>query len=108
MEEYHEKGPRFPCSQAASFAAQQAAASQLGQFNGQIKSKDDVTVQHQLVAPGQQQQPKSQNSLTAKAKADGEDVMTPLLTQAAPNVLTEATKKHPVLRKINGAGVLRP
>ncbi|HWZ96291.1 MAG TPA: hypothetical protein VN025_00870 [Candidatus Dormibacteraeota bacterium] len=79
-------------SQAASVAAQQAAASQLGQFNGQIKSKDDVTVLYQLTAPGQQT-PKTQNTLQAKAKADGEDVMTPLLTQLATTVLTEATKK---------------
>jgi len=79
-------------SQAASVAAQQAASSQLGQFNGQIKSKDDVTVQYQLVAPGQPQ-PKSQNTLNAKAKADGEDVMTPLLTQVATTVLTDALKK---------------
>jgi|SRR5579871_162890 hypothetical protein len=79
-------------SQAASVAAQQAASSQLGQFNGQIKSKDDVTVQYQLIAPGQQT-PKTQNTLQAKAKSDGEDVMTPLLTQLATTVLTEATKK---------------
>lgn len=79
-------------SQAASVAAQQAASSQMSQFNGQIKSKDDVTVQYQLVAPGQQN-PKAQNTLQAKAKADGEDVMTPLLTQLATTVLTEATKK---------------
>jgi len=79
-------------SQAASVAAQQAASNQLSQFTGQIKSKDDVTVQYQLVAPGQSA-PKTQNTLQAKAKADGEDVMTPLLTQVATTVLTEATKK---------------
>jgi hypothetical protein len=79
-------------SQAASVAAQQAASNQMSQFNGQIKSKDDITLQYQLVAPGQQN-PKTQNTLQAKAKADGEDVMTPLLTQVATNVLTEATKK---------------
>ncbi len=79
-------------SQAASVAAQQAASNQMAQFNGQIKSKDDITVQYQLVVPGQQN-PKVQNTLQAKAKTDGEDVMTPLLTQLATNVLTEATKK---------------
>jgi len=79
-------------SQAASVAAQQAASNQLSQFTGQIKSKDDITVQYQLVAPGQSS-PKTQNTLQAKAKADGEDVMTPLLTQVATTVLTEATKK---------------
>jgi len=79
-------------SQAASVAAQQAASNQLSQFTGQIKSKDDITVQYQLIAPGQPA-PKAQNTLQAKAKADGEDVMTPLLTQVATSVLTEATKK---------------
>ena len=79
-------------SQAASVAAQQAASSQMAQFTGQIKSKDDITVQYQLIAPGQST-PKVQNMLQAKAKADGEDVMTPLLTQVATTVLTEATKK---------------
>ncbi len=79
-------------SQAASVAAQQAASNQMAQFTGQIKSKDDITVQYQLVVPGQQN-PKVQNTLQAKAKSDGEDVMTPLLTQLATNVLTEATKK---------------
>jgi hypothetical protein len=78
--------------QAASVAAQQAAQSQLSQFNGQIKNKDDITLQYQLVVPGQQN-PKTQNTLQAKAKTDGEDVMTPLLTQLATTVLTEALKK---------------
>jgi hypothetical protein len=34
-----------------------------------------------------------QSSLKAKAKADGEDVLTPLIEQEATNVLTEVTKK---------------
>jgi hypothetical protein len=33
--------------------AQQQAMKQLAGFNGQIKSKDDVTTQYQLVAGGQ-------------------------------------------------------
>ncbi len=82
-------------AQAASMAAQQAqqqAISQLSGFNGQIKSKDDVTVQYQLVATGQTA-PLLQNSLQGKAKSDGEDVLTPLLQQAATSVLTEVSKK---------------
>jgi hypothetical protein len=73
-------------------AAQQAATSELFQFNGLIKSKDDVTAQYQLTAPGQPA-PKTPSTLQTKAKADGEDVMTPLLTQVATNLLTEATRK---------------
>jgi hypothetical protein len=77
---------------AAAMSAQQQAMSQLAGFNGQIKSKDDVNVQYQLVATGQTA-PRVQNALEGKAKTDGEDVLTPLLQQTAVTVLTEATKK---------------
>jgi hypothetical protein len=76
---------------AASQVAQQQAMNQLASFNGQIKSKDDVTVQYQLVGTGQTT-PVLQNSLQGKAKSDGEDVLTPLLTQAATSVLTQVSK----------------
>jgi hypothetical protein len=79
-------------AEAAAMTAQQQAINQLAGFNGQIKSKDDVTVEYQLVAPGQSS-PRLQNTLKGKAKSDGEDVLTPLLQQAATNVLTEVTKK---------------
>jgi hypothetical protein len=79
-------------SQVASQIAQQQAMSQLAGFNGQIKSKDDVAVQYQLVATGQTT-PLVQNSLQGKAKSDGEDVLTPLLQQAAATVLGEVSKK---------------
>jgi hypothetical protein len=77
---------------AASQMAQQQAMNQLAGFNGQIKSKDDVTVQYQLVALGQTT-PILQNSLQGKAKSNGEDVLTPLLTQAATSVLTQVSQK---------------
>lgn len=77
---------------AAAMSAQQQAMSQLSGFNGQIKSKDEVTVQYQLVPTGESS-PRLQNALKAKAKSDGEDVLTPLLQQAATTVLTEVTKK---------------
>lgn len=82
-------------SLAASQMAQQAqqqAISQLAGFNGQIKSKDDVTVQYQLVVTGQTA-PVLQNTLQGKAKSDGEDVLTPLLQQAANVVLTQVSQK---------------
>ncbi len=79
-------------AQVAAQAAQQQAMNQLAGFNGQIKSKDDVTVQYQLVATGQSS-PVVQNTLKAKAKSDGEDVLTPLLQQAATDVLGAASKK---------------
>ena len=77
---------------AASQIAQQHAMNQLAGFNGQIKSKDDVTVHYQLIATGQSA-PVVQNSLKGKAKSDGEDVLTPLLQQTASEVLGAATKK---------------
>jgi len=76
----------------AAMSAQQQAMSQLTGFNGQIKSKDDVTVQYQLVPTGGSS-PRLENTLKAKAKSDGEDVLTPLLLQAATTVLTEVSKK---------------
>jgi hypothetical protein len=82
-------------SAAASAAAQQAqqqAISQLAGFNGQVRSKDDVTVQYQLVQTGQAA-PVVQNALQGKAKSDGEDVLTPLLQDTANTVLTAVSKK---------------
>lgn len=77
---------------AAAQAAQQDAMRQLSGFNGQIKQKDDVTVGYQLFPTGQTT-PRVSNSLQAKAKSDGEDVLSPLLTQTATAVLTEVSKK---------------
>jgi len=77
---------------AAAMSAEHQAMNQLSGFNGQIKSKDEVTVQYQLVALGQAT-PLAQNQLKSKAKSDGEDVLTPLLQQAATSILTEVNKK---------------
>jgi hypothetical protein len=79
-------------SVAASQMAQQQAMNQLANFNGQIKSKDDVTVQYQLVAIGQTS-PVLQSTLQGRAKSDGEDVLTPLLQQTASAVLTQVSQK---------------
>ena len=78
--------------QTAAMSAQQQAMSQLSGFNGQIKSKDEVSVEYKLVPTGQTQ-PKLENSLKGKSKSDGEDVLTPLIQQAANSILTEVTKK---------------
>jgi len=80
---------------AASTAAQMSqeqVMNQLAGFNGQIKSKDDVTVEYHLYPTGQDK-PKLENVLKGKAKSDGEDVLTPLLQQAATVILTDVTKK---------------
>lgn len=78
--------------QQAAMSAQQQAMSQLSGFNGQIKSKDEVTVQYQLFPTGQTQ-PRLDNTLKGKSKTDGEDVLSPLIQQAATTVLTEVSKK---------------
>jgi hypothetical protein len=80
---------------AASVAAQSAqeqAMNQLSGFNGQIKSKDDVTVEYHLFPAGQDKA-RVENVLKGKAKVDGEDVLTPLIQEAANTVLIEVTKK---------------
>ena len=78
--------------QTAAMTTQQQVTSQLSGFNGQIKSKDEVTVDYQLLPTGETQ-PKVQNSLKGKSKSDGDDVLTPLIQQAANSILTEVTKK---------------
>lgn len=77
---------------AAAQSAQEQAMSQLAGFNGQIKSKDDVTVAYRLLPAGQAE-PRLQHALEAKAKTDGEDVLTPLLLKAAEAVLSEVARK---------------
>jgi hypothetical protein len=79
-------------AQTAAAMAQQQAMSQLAGFNGQIKSKDEVTVGYHLYPTGQGQ-PRLENSLKGKAQSDGEDVLTPMLQQTANSVLTEVSKK---------------
>ena len=77
---------------AAAQSAQEQAISQLAAFNGQIKSKDDVTVGYRLVTTGQDK-PRLENQLNAKASSDGEDVLTPLILKAADAILTDVSKK---------------
>jgi hypothetical protein len=79
-------------AQAAAQAAQQQAMNQLAGFNGQIKSKDDVTIEYHLFPTGQPTV-RLENSLKGKAKSNGEDVLTPLIQQAANTILTDVTKK---------------
>jgi len=79
--------------QSAAMATQQQAVSQLSGFNGQIKSKDEVTVEYQLVATGQSQS-RLQNVLKGKSKIDGEDVLSPLLREAANGVVNEVVKSE--------------
>ena len=51
-------------------------------LSSEIKNKDEVTLDYQLMPVGQIT-PKVANKLLAKAKSDGEDVLTPLIEQTA-------------------------
>jgi hypothetical protein len=77
--------------QTAALSAQQQALTQLSGFNSQVKSKDEVTVQYQLLPTGQSQ-PRMQNLLKGKSRTDGEDVLSPLLRDAANGVVNELVK----------------
>jgi len=56
-----------------------------------VKSKDELTLIHKLQPVGAS--PMQPGTLKAKAKSDGEDIISPLAEQAATAVLSEATKK---------------
>lgn len=61
-------------------------------MSGNVKSKDEVTLEYQLVSSSSSTQVAA-NKLKGKAKADGEDVFSPLLEQMATNVLSVAVKR---------------
>jgi hypothetical protein len=58
-----------------------------------VKAKDEVTLEFKLYAPGSEAAPKVASSIKAKAKSDGEDVLTSLIEQAANAIVTELSKK---------------
>ena len=73
----------------ASAAAQEASSIAV---SGAVKAKSEVTFDYKLVAPGNDA-PILANSTKAKAKADGEDVITPLIEQAATAIIGQVSKK---------------
>jgi hypothetical protein len=79
-------------SGAIAATAAASALTSVSGFTSQIKNKDDVTFEYQLVQVGQQS-PRLNKTLKAKAKSDGEDVLTPLIEESAGAVLTEVTTK---------------
>jgi hypothetical protein len=56
-----------------------------------VKAKSDVTFEYKLIAPGADK-PLVANTEKVKAKEDGEDVITPLIEQAATAILDTITK----------------
>jgi hypothetical protein len=83
-------------SQAASSAAQQSAQQEAmealgGAAKTNIKKGDQITLEYKLMKTGVAE-PVAVQSAVAKAKESGEDLVSPLIEQAATQVLTVITK----------------
>jgi hypothetical protein len=76
----------------AATAAASAAASGAASMAGQVKAKNDVTFEYHMFAPGNAT-PVLENKTTAKAKTDGEDVITPLVESAATSIVAKVIPK---------------
>ena len=75
-------------STAAAQSAQQEAMEALGgAAKSNIKKGDQITLEYKLVKPGVAE-PVTVQSAVAKAKETGEDLVSPLIEQAATQVLT--------------------
>jgi hypothetical protein len=59
---------------------------------GSVKSKDEITLEYQLM-PASSTTAVAANTLTAKAKSDGQDIISPLVEQAAQAIINAASKK---------------
>lgn len=77
---------------AAAAATSVAATAQAASLSTAVKAKGEVTLDYHLNATGNAA-PLLTNSLKAKASADGEDVVTPLVEQEAAAIMTAVTKK---------------
>jgi hypothetical protein len=76
----------------AATASASAAASAASSMSSQVKAKNDVTFEYHMFAPGNAT-PVLENKATAKAKADGEDVITPLVEAAATSIVDKVSPK---------------
>lgn len=59
---------------------------------GNVKAKDQITLEIKLVAAGSQS-PVAAKQFQAKAKSDGEDIISQLVEQAAQMIVDASTKK---------------
>jgi hypothetical protein len=75
---------------AAGSAAQ--AISGAGQMTQVIKARDEMSFGFKLLSAGDEKTVAA-NTATAKAKIDGEDVLTPLIQQSASDILGKITKQ---------------
>ncbi len=81
-------------SVAGNIAGQAATAAivSAGTMAANVKAKDEVALDVRLQAPGNAT-PTTSKQLKAKAKADGEDILTPLIEQAAQAIFEAGTKR---------------
>jgi hypothetical protein len=77
---------------AATAATAATTATQAATMSSAIKAKSDVILEYHMTVMGNPS-PALSNSLTAKATADGEDVITPLVEKEAIAIMTEVSKK---------------
>lgn len=76
---------------AASTAT--AAASQAATLSSGVKAKSDILLEYHMNAAGNTS-PVLNTTLDAKATADGEDVITPLVEKEATAIMAEVSKKR--------------
>ena len=79
-------------SGAMAGAAASTAISGAASVAGTVKAKSEVAFDYELMIPGNAK-PVLANTAKAKAREDGEDIITPLIEQAATAIVAEITKK---------------
>jgi hypothetical protein len=78
---------------ATAAASAAAAAGGAASMSSQVRAKNEVTFEYHIFAPGNTT-PVLENKATAKAKADGEDVITPLVEAAATSIVDKVLPKN--------------
>jgi hypothetical protein len=76
---------------AGAIAGSAASSAALG-LSGQIKAKSEVTVEYHVFVPGSSTAV-LENKTSAKAKSDGEDVVTPQIEAAATSIVGKLSAK---------------
>ena len=85
-------GAMAGATRAATAAAGTAAAAQAAAVSSAVKAKTEYTLTYKLLSAANST-PVLTNAISAKAKSDGEDVITPLMKQAATAILEQVQAK---------------
>jgi hypothetical protein len=81
-------GSVIPYGGSAGGVAASTAIYTTAAIAGSIKAKDELTLEYKLQSIGGDQRPAVSNTTKAKAKTDGEDVVTPLIERAAQTIVS--------------------